>query len=252
MRKNKKIIIAICIIILLLILFKILGLLFCDYYKIEDRTEKVKQIKMDGYDTIGWIRVQGTTNIDLPIVYNNGTSDLTNPTYNFAWNKYKTNKLQKITTIFSHNMLNVSSKPLINNNSHKRFEQLMDFVYYDFTKKNKYIEYTFNNKNYLYKIYSVAFQNESNYEYENSFPNSKETKKYIKNAKNQSIYNFDVDVNEKDTLLTLVTCTRFFGDENYSFVIDARKVRNNERIKNYKVSKSKKYKKIYNRLKGDV
>ncbi len=251
MRKIKGVYIIVGIIILFLILFKIQSILFCDYYKIEDRTKKIKTTKMNGYNVIGWIRVQGTTNIDLPIIYNNGESDLTDPSYNFAWNKYKLNKLQKITTIFSHNMLNVSSKPLINNENHKRFEQLMNFVYYDFVKKNKYIEYTFNNKNYLYKIYSVSFQEESNYEYENSFPNSEKTKKYINNAKEKSIYNFDVDMNENDTLLTLVTCTRFFGDKNYSFVVDARKVRKNEKVKNYKVSKSKEYKKIFNRLKGD-
>ena len=54
-----------------------------------------------------------------------------------------------------------------------------------------------------------------------------------------------VVLNGQDKLLTLVTCTRFFGSTNsYSFVVDAREVRKNEKVKNYAVSETVKYKKI--------
>ena len=43
-------------------------------------------------------------------------------------------------------MKNVSSQPLIGDKNQGRFEQLMAYIYYDFVKENKYIQYTINNK----------------------------------------------------------------------------------------------------------
>lgn len=226
---------------------------FKPYYKVEDRTSNIKKFTgANGEKALGWIRVQGT-NIDFPIVYYD-ESDTSDPTYELGWSFSNKTNLQKKTTVFSHNILNVSSNPLIGDENHKRFEQLMAYIYTDFVKENKYIQYTTRNgKNYLFKIYGVSFQKEKNLDYENINPSKKELKEYIQSRKKASYFNFNTDVDENDKLISLVTCTRFFGQTTeYSFVVDARLVRKNEMIKNYKVTERKTYERIKKIMKGDV
>lgn len=238
--------------IFILILFIFLLIRFKPYYEMEDRIKNLKQFNgIDKEIPIGWIRVQGT-NIDFPIMYHDDV-DVSDATYELGWTFSNKRNLEKKMTIFSHNVLNVSSQPLINDKNHKRFEPLMAYIYTDFIKKNKYIEYTIGNKNYLYKIYGVSFQKEEELDYRNTNPNATDLKKYIERTEKASYFNFDIDVNSKDKLITLVTCTRFFGETTeYSFVVDARMVRKNEQISNYKVTEKNNYKDIKSKLKGDV
>ncbi len=252
--KSKKYMLSrllIIIVILIIIGFLIWKLLF-PFYKVEDRTKKMKQFKgVNGETAIGWLKVQGT-NIDFPIV-NYDTSDVSDPTYELGWSYSDKKTLQKKTTLFSHNILNVSSNPLIGNKNHKRFEQLMAYIYSDFVKDNKYIQYTVNGKNYLFKIYGISFQKEEDLDYDNINPSKKELKQYIKYTKKNSYFDFNIDVDENDKLITLVTCTRFFGPTTeYSFVVDARLVRKNELISNYKIKENKNYNKIKKIMEGDV
>lgn len=251
MAKLKYLKMIICIFLIVLAIFTI-SILFKSYYRVEDRTKKINDFKeKNDINPLGWLRVQGT-NIDFPIVYYDDL-DVTDPKYELGWNYLEDRKLTKKVTIFSHNVLNVSSTPLIADKNHKRFEQLLSFIYTDFVKKNKYIQYTVGEKNYLYKIYGISFQEEENIEYRNSNINKKNEKKYINKVIDDSYFKFDVDVEETDNLITLVTCTRFFGNTTkYSFVVDARMVRKNEKIKNYKVTEKKNYKKIKKTLEGDV
>lgn len=239
------------LVVLLLILSSVV-IIIKPYYKVEDRTDEVKNYKgVSGEKALGWLRVQGT-NIDFPIVYYYDT-DVTDPTNDLGWSFSNKKTLQEKTTIFSHNILNVSSKPLIADKNHKRFEQLLSFVYTDFLKKNKYIEYTTNGKNYLFKIYGVSFQKHDNLIYKQTKLSKNMKQKYIKETKSNSYFDLDVSVNTNDKLLTLVTCTRFFGDNtDYSFVVDARMVRKNELISNYGLKEKKSYDKIKDIMKGDA
>lgn len=247
--KKKGIVIVISGVFLLVLILRY----YRNIYEIEDRTNKIESfVSVDDYKAMSWIRVQGT-NIDMPVMFYDNVSDVSNPTYDIAWSYTEDNKLPDKTTIFSHNVLNVSSNPLIGNKEHKRFEQLMAYIYIDFVKENKYIQYTINNKNYLFKIYSVSFQNANDLEYEKSSFSSKELRKYIQREIEKSYFKFDIDVDENDDLLTLVTCTRFFGaNKNYSFVVDARKVRTNEKNLNYRVTEKSNYKKIKKIMEGET
>ena len=144
----KKIVIIILILILLIIAYNL------KYYKIKNRVPDIKKnnYKINNIKPLGWIRVQGT-NIDYPVVYYYDLDDPSDPTYDFAWNFQKEKKMVNHTSLLSHNILNSSSHPLIAKKGQRRFEQLLSFIYYDFVKKNKYIQYTVDGKNYLYKIY---------------------------------------------------------------------------------------------------
>ena len=130
----------------------------------------------------------------------------------------------------------------------------MSFVYYDFVKDNKYIQYTVNGKDYIYKIYAVNFEPQYNLDLQTEGNTSKKNLyKYAQQEIKRSIYNFDVKVTKDDKIISLITCTRMFGvDDNREFIVNARLVHKNERLTNYRVTKTKRYKKVEEKLRGDV
>ena len=134
------------------------------------------------------------------------------------------------------------------------FEQLLSFIYPSFVEDNQYIAYTdVNNNKAIYKIYSVSLvENDQSASFKDIYT-SAEQKAYIEKAKKNSMYDIDIDVNEDDKLLSLMTCTRFYGGDSYSFIVDARKLRDDEKQIVSKVSTNENYKRIAERMKeGDT
>lgn len=209
-----------------------------EYYHPESRYEKAAATIIEGTETKGWIMVQGT-NIDYPVVEE---KEVINGVKEYAWLSDNYIEGENRMSIFAHNIRNVSSKPLISDPEHERFEQLMSFVYEDFAKENLYIQYSHDNQDDLYKIYAVGFYDG---DYGLSYHHRVQKERidnHIKESKKTSIYDYDVDVNTNDELLSLITCTRFFGaDELTVFRIDARKVREDEKIEKYSVQTNKNY-----------
>ena len=75
--------------------------------------------------------------------------------------------------------------------------------------------------------------------------------RYLDKSIDESVFDFDIDVNEGDKILSLVTCTRMFGHYNdIEFRVDARLVRKGELKSNYDVQKSKNYHEIEEIMKG--
>lgn len=208
------------------------------YYQPETRHQQASVTSVEDSVTLGWLMVQGT-NIDYPVVYE--TNSVYQGLYDYAWvsNHYIEGENRMV--IFGHNVLNISNKPIIGDKDHTRFEQLMGFVYEDFAKENLYIQYSHDGGDELYKIYAVNFE-EHDTDIGKSSNNANELKEYIKLVRQNSIYDYDIDVNENDQLITLSTCTRFFGaNGKTTFKVDARKVRSSEKINKYEVQKSKNY-----------
>lgn len=255
---KNKIYITICIFsILAIILLILLGFRIFekDYYKVDSRVDKIKETGKfnDTYDTAGWLKVQGT-DIDLPVLY---SDDFSEPfpveLESFVWTENYDKKHHNLTKIVGHNIYNLSSSPKLESKYFHRFEQLMNFVYYDFAKDNKYIQYSIDGKDYVYKIFAAGFVDSNRiYQFPASDDVSKEVlKDHIKTVKNISLYDYDIDVNENDKLISLSTCTRFFGSkEKKDFYVYGRLVRDGERINNYNVTKRDNYKKIEKILKG--
>ena len=261
-KKNKKDYLLIALFAVIIVL---LGLEFFKstktIYQIEDRKQEFEKAKKeynnDNTKTVGWLRVQGT-NIDTPIVSLEDYNDLatiSSITNNYLINNNKKELLLNKVDILGHNILNLSANPKINSSNFTKFEGLMAFIYPNFVKDNKYIQYRVNGKDYLYKIYAVRIQdsykgietiNLTNY-------TKKETKEYINKVKEQSIYKFDVNLRDDDNLISLITCTRFFGPEKEAaFVVDARMLREKEKARNYSVKTTDNYEKIKKYMeKGD-
>ncbi len=218
------------------------------YYKVVSRTREVKESvkkQKDNYKVVGWLKVQGT-NIDYPVIYAPNLN-VANMVDDFVWTEADYEELNNIIYISGHNILNLSKQPIITDETHSRFEQLMSFTYLDFVKENKYIQYTFNGKEYVYKIFAISYPSK---QYPDVYNNSKYTKEQMKNfvstAKENSIFKFDVDVDENDKVISLITCTTMFT--NVSFEVDARLVREHELKNNYDVEETKAYAKVKENL----
>ena len=253
---QKKIII-ICSILFLLVIFICLFCIFTNkkvFFKVENRYSEIKQAKKHFKEDniIGWIRVQGT-GIDYPIL--GYAEDYPVEEIGYAWIDNNDDKYHNVLNVYGHNLLNLGPFPSINDDEFYRFESLMAFIYYDFAKENKYVQLTMDGKDYVYQIFAAGIVR--NY-YVTILPkteyNEEQKDFYLKVVKENTIYDYDVKVENTDNFITLVTCTRFYGSQYDSFYIAAKLVDNNEKsiYNNYNVSKNKKYKKVEKVLKGDV
>lgn len=243
MKKKRKIILFLAIILFIFIIVSLFlyyhfEINYKRYVTFDSRIDNLNNYKVANSELVGWIQVQGT-DIDYPIIIEN--IEASQSGIDYLWYPYTNVKGENRETIYGHNILNVSSNPLIRNPNHTRFEQLLGFVYYDYAKDNLYIQYTKDNKDEIYKIYAVSFL----YKFEEggeTSNNEEEITNYIENAKKNSIYDYDVDVNSNDHIISLITCTRYFGvSGKTTFKIDARKLRKNEKIKKYSVEPNQNY-----------
>ncbi len=218
-----------------------------EYYKIESRISNVENFDnpdTNDFEAIGWLRVQGT-DLDMPIMHSS-TADYSYPVEfdNYVWTINEKPFSNNMMVLSGHNIMNLSTNPQKKAEYFKRFEELMSFVYYDFAKENKYFQITLDGHDYLYKIFAVNFIPYVDFLYfpaENNHT-KKEFKEYVDYLKEYSMYDYSVDVNEDDKVVTLSTCTRFFGqEENVDFYVTGRLVRKDEKVGNYKVEKNSYY-----------
>lgn len=247
----------ILIILIVLIIIVAIALVFMYYksnYKLSsfalmDETDKIEDAKQYGDDVVGWIRVEGT-NIDMALIQKTDETDILKGDYDFAWTNSIVDGTGNRPAYISHNIRNVSSNPIVGDDTMTRFEQLMSYIYLDFIEENQFIEFTDSNGDTsLYRVYAVALlEDDQTASFKDTYTES-EQKRYIKQAKRESMYDIDVDVDSDDLMLTLFTCTRFYGaDTSYSFRVDARKLREGEEKVYAKVKTNENYEKIKERM----
>ncbi len=250
---KKKILIPIALLIIVVAIFVTFvyyrSNLKTSSFTVLDETDKIENAKKYGDEVVGWLRVEGT-NIDLPLIKVTEDTDVYNNEYDFAWTNSIPDGTGNRPAYISHNIRNVSRNPIVGDNTMTRFEQLMSFIYPDFIENNQFIEFTDSEGTAsLYRIYAVALLNDDqNASFSDTYTDS-EQKRYIKKATRESMYDIDVDVNENDLMLTLFTCTRFYGaDTSYSFRVDARKLREGEEKIYARVKTNDNYEKIKERM----
>ena len=248
MKEKKKVLLALLIVIILIIIASFV-LIRNNYqlsdFKIQDESAKIEDAKKYGDDVIGWIRVEGT-NIDMALIERNNVVDVTKLDYDFAWTNSYPDENSNHLNFISHNIRNVSSNPVVGDDTMFRFEQLMSFIYPEFINENQFIEITNERgETSLYRIYGVALVNEDQSASYYDTYTLEEQEEYIEKAKKESMYDMNVDVKAEDMLLTLYTCTRFYGaTTDYSFRVDARKLRDGENTYLVKATTNDNYVKI--------
>ena len=215
------------------------------------KKEKKKEKDAKGYATIGWLRVQGT-NIDAPIIKYDSMEGMEEVNKeDFLWNEYPEEKIQKRVNIQGHNILNLSAKPEVGLDYFTRFENLMSFVYIDFAKENQYIQYTVDGENYLYQIFAVYFDEVYNLDLYNPDEYSdEEVEEFIQRSLDKSLYKYDVEVNKNEKVISLITCTRMYGNDKKQFLVVGKMIDSNSKTTNYKVEENSNYKEVKNLMKG--
>lgn len=213
--------------------------------------EKKKEKDAKGYATIGWLRVQGT-NIDAPIIKYDSMEGMEEVNKDdFLWNEYPVEKIQKRVNIQGHNILNLSAKPEVGLDYFTRFENLMSFVYIDFAKENQYIQYTVDGKNYLYQIFAVYFDEVYNLDLYNPDEYSdEEVEAFIQRSLDKSLYKYDVEVKKDEKVISLITCTRMYGNDKKQFLVVGKMIDSDSKTTNYKVEENSNYKEVKNLMKG--
>lgn len=182
-------------------------------------------------DTVGWLRVPGTDINDAVIQGYDNKQYLRLDKYG-KWlfegcyfMDYRNvpsprTAMNPNTVIYGHN--------LDDNKDGVKFGQLMRYTDLSFAKENQYVKFTTENDEMTWVIFAT-FYSDTKFYYHNTHPETADFSNIINEAKLRSEHNFDVDVNTRDKILTLSTCTYKYGTRtDQRFVVMARLLRAGE------------------------
>ena len=195
--------------------------------------DRNRALREQNKDFKGWLKIGGT-NINNPVYqgeddefYINhnqlGKKDAHGALHISSADTFDRQRNDKNITIFGNNMSDGTMFGTL-----KRYKNL------DFYKYNPNISFSSIYGDDVYKVFAVFVLNtnirdDNNYvfnAFQSKFDNKEEFDKWIKEVRKRSILNINVDVQNTDELLTLVTEADDF--EGANLVVMARKVRKNE------------------------
>lgn len=202
------------------------------------KTTNWKKLRQINSDIKGWIKIDNTK-IDYPIVQAKGD----NKDYQFYLKNNVKKEYSDYGAIFIdyRSKKGMNSKNIIIHGHHMEdgsmFGNLLNYGSYSgdlgFYKKSPIVKISTPSRgNEVYKIISVFKSNVNPAQgeyfdfYCPSFKNDSQFMNYVYNLRIRSLINCPVNVNEKDQLLTLVTCSYEFTD--FRTVVVARRCRKNE------------------------
>lgn len=178
-----------------------------------------EELKTKNSDTVAWLKVENT-NIEIPVVQTSDNSYYLTHNFNKKYNKagwifadYK-NKFDgtdKNIVIYGHNMRDNSM-----------FGGLKDVIkekWYN-NEENKYITLITENEYQTYQVFSVYQIEAESYYIRTDFKND-EFSEFIETLIKRSKKDFDVEVSNEDTILTLSTCA---NNNKYRVVLHAKKI----------------------------
>lgn len=177
--------------------------LFKRYSKLNINNKLFKKIKKD--NMVSWITVDGT-NINYPVVQGEDNSFYLNHDVNknlkssgWIFMDYRNSKEldDDNTIIYGHNLANKTS-----------FGSLSNVFKSDwFETSNHYIEVITEKDKYVYEIFSIYTIDPEVYYLQNNFNSKDSYKEFISTIKSRSIYDFNIDLDTSDRIITLSTCT---------------------------------------------
>lgn len=214
---------------------------------------KVRESQKVNQDVRGWFYVPGS-NMSMPIVIGKDNEYYINRTWagvnypNNNWKNWETtstyldyrvrlgsswNKTSQNVVIYGHNWTNLKAPYDIGNYpQHKMFAQLASYNDIDYARKQPYVYFSTGEMEGVWKVFAVAYTEASpkNFPFNTPNPSAQQFQTIVKEWEQRSIFDFDVDVNQNDQILTLSTCTRHYpnvhGDQR--FVVVARRLRPGE------------------------
>ena len=202
--------------------------------------KNIDEAKEINSDTVGWIQIPNTK-IDNEILQTNDNDYYLRRDISKEYNWYgcyyadyecvikDRASLSPNTVIYGHN---VDDDP-----NGKKFSELLKYLNLEFAKNNPYIYIYTPTEKLVFKVFAVYYT-DIGFQYHlinpvkdtAKFDNKMSVLSIAEEAKKRSQMVYDVDVNERDKLLTLSTCTYKYGEKNEEqrFVVQARLLREGE------------------------
>ena len=194
-----------------------------------DLFESMERAYRENPDTVGWISIPGTDidNVVLQshdnLYYLHLNEKREQDIYGCYFADYDCSfgprdLLSANTVIYGHSDLK-------DNPNGKRFSQLFRFITPEFAQATPYIEFSTSEERMHWQVFAVFYTDiEMNY-IETELSGTKLVS-LVNEAKQKSIYDYDLPVGEEDKILTLSTCTIKFGedDTDHRFVVMAKLV----------------------------
>lgn len=156
-------------------------------------------------DTVGWIKVPGTK-INYPFVHTNDNEYYLKHTYDKSSNKkgwvfldYRNNidDLSNNTILYAHG--------LVNNQMFGSMRKVIKQSWYN-NKNNHIITIATPRGNQKWHVFSTYTIEPESYYITTSFKDNDEFNNFINTLKQRSVYNYGVEVNANDKILTLSSC----------------------------------------------
>lgn len=178
---------------------------YFDYIKVPFIKVNFDELLSINSDTVAWINVKGT-NINYPVVQTDDNSYYLTHSFDGSFNKagwvfmdYRNDvdNLSNNTVLYAHGRLDKTM-----------FGSLRDVLSETwFNNKDNYVvRLSSVNYNTLWQVFSVYTIEEENYYITTGFNSDKEYNDFLSTLSNRSIYDFNVDVNNQDKILTLSSC----------------------------------------------
>lgn len=217
-----------------------------------DMREDFEKAKKQNSDTVAWLKIPNTT-IDYPVVQDLQKRGAVGGEHYYEHRDFMGNRVAvgRESAIMSVNKnvlspFNQLSRNIVisghnvdlkDNPNGKMFAPLGHFKDIEFSKKTPYIFLTTEDKDLVYQVFA-SYYSEERFPYFTPKDTEKEMGNMIKEAKERSNFIYDnVDVNDKDKVLTLFTCNYHFGTYRTlgyyrtKYVVQAKLLSDNEKLK---------------------
>lgn len=174
--------------------------------------ENIKTIDLDlnnlksiNSDTVAYLKVE-STNINYPVVKYNDNEYYLNHSFNknknqegwiFLDYRNNINDLDNNTIIYGHNRLTGTMFGTLKNLLNKSYQE----------STNHYIYLTTENNNYVFEVFSTYITSSESYYLKTTFKDDNEYLEFLNTLKSRSTYNFNIELNSDDKIITLSTCS---------------------------------------------
>lgn len=203
----------------------------------EDMLTGIKEWKQKNSDTVGWLYIPETT-VDSPVL------QTTDNTYYLKHNENKTEDrngalvsdyrnvlggrdvMSKNIVIYGHSKDENPDGGVESSREYEHFTELKRYQNIDFCRENPYIMFASDGDAMVWEIFAV-FHTKTDFVYNRPNASASERMDMIRQAREKSLFDFDIEVSENDNILTLSTCCRRIVPtypNGYRFVIMARLV----------------------------
>ena len=185
---------------------------YWDYIKMDMMSVDFNELLKKNFDTVGWIKVNGT-NINYPVVQTDNNDYYLTHAYDKTVNDagwiyadYRNNMVNfdKNTIIYGHGRLN--------NTMFGSLKNITNSSWYD-NKDNYIIKFSTPTENTLWQVFSVYTIPVESYYLQTQFNSDEQYNEFLQTLKSRSVKNFSAKVNSNDKIITLSTCKDVAGTQ---------------------------------------